>query len=360
MIVFRYLAREILTTLVAVTLVMMLIMISSWIIRLLGPVAAGEETLGLVMWILIYRLPYFLELILPLALFIAILLAYARMYSENEMTVFIATGTSENRLLAYTLMVAAIIALVVAFLTLYLSPWGAQQRVKVYALQAQVSEFDLLIAGRFQSFSNDKRVTYVQGISSDKHRLQDVFIADENSFTLAASGQRTFNPKTGSAFLELSKGRQYKINDKNLAVESLQFDSYGLKLPKPPKYHHSLRKETISTLDLFTHESPKHKSQLYWRFSLIAMVFISTLLAFPLAKVRPRQGRYAKLFPAFLLFMVYLASLISMINMMAEEELPSDWLIIAMHLFYLGLSLLLIYGATLKSYFKKQVMHAHS
>lgn len=360
MIIFRYLAREILTTLAAVTLVMMLIMVSSWIIRLLGPVASGKETLGLVFWILIYRLPYFLELILPLALFIAILLAYARMYSENEMTVLVATGTSENRLLVYTLIIASLIALIVAFFTLYLSPWGAQQRVKVYALQEQVSNFDLLIAGRFQSFSNDKRVTYVQGISKDKQVLYDVFIADENSLTLAQRGERMTSAQTGSAFLELKQGRQYKLNKDSLALESMQFDNYGIKLPKPPKYNHSLRKETISTLDLFRHHSPKHKSQLYWRFSLIAMVFITTLLAFPLAKVRPRQGRYAKLFPAFLLFMVYLASLISMINMMADEELPSDWLVLGLHLIYLLLSLFLLYGSSLKHYVKAISSHAHS
>lgn len=353
MIIIRYLAREIFTTLLAVTLVMMLIMISSWIIRLLGPVAAGKETLGLAFWMLIYRLPYFFEMILPLALLISILLAYGRMHGDNEMTIFIATGTSENRLLGYTLLIAGFIALVVAFSTLYLSPWGAQQREKVYALEDKVSKFDLLTPGRFQSYGNDKRVTYAEGVSDDKKELQQVFIADEQSIILAQKGQRIFNPETGSAFLELQQGRQYKFSQDSLALESMSFDTYGVRLPKPPEYTRSKRKEAIATLNLLKSDDADHKSQLYWRISLIIMVPITALLAFPLSRVRPRQGRYAKLLPAFLLFMVYVSSLISMINMVSKSQITSPTLIIGLHLFYLSLSLILIYWQNLKALFRR-------
>lgn len=351
MIIFRYLTREILTTLAAVTLVMMLIMISSWIIRLLGPVAAGNEALDLAFWMLIYRLPYFLEMILPLALLIAILLAYGRMHGENEMTIFIATGTSENRLLAYTLIIAGFIMIAVAFCTLYLSPWGAQQREKIYELDHKTSEFDLLIPGRFQTYG--KQVIYTEDLSKDKQVLQGLFIADEASFTLATEGERSVNPKTGSTFLELKNGRQYKFGEQGLALESLEFESYSKRLPKPTEYRRDMRNEAISTLDLLKVDDAKHKSQLYWRISLIIMVPITALLAFPLSRVKPRQGRYAKLLPAFLLFMVYVSSLISMINMMVKEQLSSPLLIVGLHAFYLSLSLLLIYWTSIKGLFKK-------
>lgn len=353
MIIFRYLAREILTTLAAVTLVMMLIMISSWIIRLLGPVAAGKEALDLAFWMLIYRLPYFLEMILPLALLIAILLAYGRMHGESEMTIFIATGTSDNRLLAYTLMVAGVITLMVAFFTLYLSPWGAQQREKIYALDHKMSKFDLLIPGRFQTYGSGKQVTYTEGLSKDKRVLYGVFIADEKSITLAKQGERKVNPETGSAFLELKNGRQYQFGEQGLALESLQFERYSKRLPKPTEYRRDMRNEAIGTLDLLKVDDGKHKSQLYWRISLIIMVPITALLAFPLSRVKPRQGRYAKLLPAFLLFMVYISSLISMINMVAKGQLTSPLPIAGLHLFYLSLSLLLIYWASIKGLFKK-------
>ena len=47
-----------------------------------------------------FRLPGFLELILPLGLFLGFLLAYGRLYLDSEMTVLAATGMSQQRLMA--------------------------------------------------------------------------------------------------------------------------------------------------------------------------------------------------------------------------------------------------------------------
>ena len=49
-----------------------------------------------------FRIPGFLQLILPLGLFLGILLAYGRLYLESEMTVLSATSMSQKRLLGYT------------------------------------------------------------------------------------------------------------------------------------------------------------------------------------------------------------------------------------------------------------------
>lgn len=43
-----------------------------------------------------YRMPGFLQLILPLGLFLGILLAYGRLYLDSEMTVLSATGMSKS------------------------------------------------------------------------------------------------------------------------------------------------------------------------------------------------------------------------------------------------------------------------
>ena len=46
---------------------------------------------------------------MPLALFIAILLAYGRLYVDSEMTVLEACGMSQNRLLGYTMAPALLV-----------------------------------------------------------------------------------------------------------------------------------------------------------------------------------------------------------------------------------------------------------
>ena len=63
--------------------------------------------------IMAYRFPGFLELILPLGLFIGILLAYGRMYLDSEMSVLYACGVSERRIVMHTMVSASVVMLLV-------------------------------------------------------------------------------------------------------------------------------------------------------------------------------------------------------------------------------------------------------
>ncbi len=82
---------------VAVTGILLMILMSSRLIYQLTAAAAGKIPLEIVFFTLLLRMPSFLEMILPLSLFIAILLAYGRLYAESEMTVLTATGFSIAR-----------------------------------------------------------------------------------------------------------------------------------------------------------------------------------------------------------------------------------------------------------------------
>src|SRR5690554_7421409 len=92
-----------------------------------------------------YRFPGFLELILPLGLFIGILLAYGRMYLESEMTVLFACGVSERELLQKTLVGALPVMLVVGAMRLVVSPWGMKQVEHIFNEQRKATEFVMLV-----------------------------------------------------------------------------------------------------------------------------------------------------------------------------------------------------------------------
>src|SRR5690554_1890877 len=112
-IVFRYLIRQIMVSMVAVSGILLLVFMSGRFIKYLGNAAEGEIPAGVLFSIMAYRFPGFLELILPLGLFIGILLAYGRMYLESEMTVLFACGVSDRELLQKTLIGAIPVMLVV-------------------------------------------------------------------------------------------------------------------------------------------------------------------------------------------------------------------------------------------------------
>src|SRR5690554_1934259 len=90
-------------SMLAVSGILLLVFMSGRFIKYLASAAEGELAAGVLFAIMGYRFPGFLELILPLGLFIGILLAYGRMYLESEMTVLFACGVSERELLQKTL-----------------------------------------------------------------------------------------------------------------------------------------------------------------------------------------------------------------------------------------------------------------
>ncbi|MBM94587.1 MAG: LPS export ABC transporter permease LptF [Oceanospirillaceae bacterium] len=339
MIIFRYLARELGSSLFAVTIVLLMILLSGRLIRQLASAAAGEVSLEIVFYTLVLRLPYFLEMILPLALFIAILMAYGRFYADNEMAVLTATGFSERRLLAYTAVPAGALMLLVGLFSLVLSPLGASKMEALYQKQATMTEFELLVPGRFQSMKKGSRVTYAESLSDDKTEMNKVFITDGYSLIVADRGTQYVSDTTGSRFLELHEGKRYDWTPGSMAFQSLEFDRYGVKIADELDERRKLRKEAVPTLDLIGSENPKHQAQLQWRISVILMVPIVTLLAVPLSRVQPRQGRFARLFPAIVLFMVYISLLIAMTGMIEKGRLAPEIGLWSLHLVYLIIAL---------------------
>ena len=343
MILFRYLARDVISTMAAVTLVLLMIMMSGRLIQQLAAAAAGEVSLEIVFFTLLLRMPSFLEMILPMALFIAILLAYGRMYAENEMTVLSATGFSERRLLAYTMIPPTVVMLIVGFFSLYLSPTGAQKMEDLYRKQSELTEFELLVPGRFQSMKKGSRVTYTESLSDDKTEMQQVFIADGNTILVADRGSQYVSDDTGSRFLELHGGKRFDFTPESRQFQVLDFEKYGVKIADEPEERKKLRREAIPTTELIGSDDLRYVAQLQWRLSLVIMVPVLILIAFPLSKVNPRQGRFARMFPAIVLFMVYISVLIALRGMV-EKKRVSELAIWAVHGIYLLIALFLLLG----------------
>jgi len=63
-------------------------------------------------------------------------------------------------------------------------------------------------------------------------------------------------------------------------------------------------------------------AELQWRLSFPISVFILVLLAVPLSRVNPRQGRFAQLFPAILIYIIYANMIFVSRNWLENGEIP--------------------------------------
>ncbi len=81
--ILRYLGVDVLVHMVAVSFVLLVIIISGRFVKYLAEAAVGDLAADILLPVLVYRLPGFLELIVPLGLFIGILMSYGRLYVER-------------------------------------------------------------------------------------------------------------------------------------------------------------------------------------------------------------------------------------------------------------------------------------
>ncbi|SFM50054.1 LPS export ABC transporter permease LptF [Marinobacter zhejiangensis] len=348
-IVFRYLTRQVMVSMLAVSGVLLMVFMSGRFIKYLADAAAGKISGDVLFLIMAYRFPGFLELILPLGFFIGILLAYGRMYLESEMTVLYACGVSDRQVLAQTLIGSLLVMLVVGFMSLYLSPWGMKQVEGIFNEQRNATEFELLAPGRFQTLSSGGRVTYTEALSDDKRKLFGVFIAEFNrgqpglTVITADVGSQLVDENTGSRFLVLEGGSRYQGAPGRLDYQVTTFDAYGLKV-EGGDARERRDEEALSTLELLESDDPKDRALLHWRLSLPLIVPIVTLLAVRLSRVNPRQGRFFHLLPAMLVYILYLGLLIVARDALEDGKVP-EWIgMLWVHALFLALALWLQFG----------------
>lgn len=358
MIIFRYLAREVLVSMIAVSGVLLLIIMSGRFVKYLAEAAAGKLAPDVLLAIMGYRLPGFLELVLPLGLFIAILMAYGRLYMDSEMTVLSACGVSQRRLLGYTMFPALCVAFVVGALSLVISPEGIQRAEAILEQQKSRSEFDHLKPTRFMPTQGGNGVTYAESLSRDRKQMQKVFMAEmgasqdssdgDLAIILAERGEQIVDETSGQRYLKLYEGYRYSGRPGDADYQVVQFDTYMQLLAQPKQRRNNVKADSLPTAELWQSESLEDKAALQWRFSLPLLVVVVTLLAVPLSSTNPRQGRYVQMIPAILLYIIYLVSLNAARGALEDGRLPTTPGIWPIHMIFILIAVVLLFAPALK------------
>jgi len=345
----RYISLQVLGSTAAVALVLTVILMSGRVIKYFGMAADGRLDVKLLTAVLVYRLPSFLDLIVPLGLFIAVLLTFGRLYLDNEMSVLHASGVSRGQVVGFLAPPAALVMALVAGTSLYVTPTGNAAAERLFAEQAQRNAFDLVRPGRFQDLGS--RVFYAGALSPDRQRLLGVRLfeqrsADGNLMQLvvsAESGRSERNRVTGERHLILENGVRYELVPGQAAAREFRFDSYRMRLPEPAAMEGLRKMSSWDTARLRREKAgnPQALGEWLWRLSLPLFVPVATLLGFALSRVNPRQGRYLKLLPAILLYMSYVVAVGAARNAI-DKGRGSELALWGVHLGYLLFSLFLL------------------
>lgn len=316
MIIFRYLTREISASLCAVTGLLLLIFISNQFVRYLSEAATGKFAGAMLLRLIGIEIPHLLGILLPLGLFLAILLVYGRLYVDNEMTVLSACGLSRAKLTLLTLPITGVVFFIVALLAFFITPKLLTYRDTLLAQSGTSAQIATTLPGRFQETDGGQRIFYVENISPDHQKMQNLFMAQQGKDTssaipdwiivVAKTGYQTVDKKTGDRFFVTQTGRRYEGTPGMNDFKILQYDTYGLRFESHVA-DISNAQETLPTSALLhaTKDRALAASELQWRISMPLSALLLMFLAVPLSHVKPRFGRYAQLLPAILIYILY-------------------------------------------------------
>lgn len=354
MLIFRYLARDLLSTTLGVCAVLLLVIVSGRFVKYLAQAAAGELDAGILLAIIGYRLPGFIELILPLAFFLGILLSYGRLYVQSEMTVMIACGMSPRRLIVYTMIPGVIIAMVVGWLSVDVSPTGLRKAEALLTAQKERGELDGLMARHFHPLAGGRSVTYTEEVTKDGE-MTDVFLAENNPdaedgrqlvLVIAESGNHR-RTEQGASFLVLREGFRIQGIPGQADYQITRFEEYGQRLSRPQQQRRRDKVDTMYTVELLDSDQPAHKAAVQWRLSVPILVLVVSLIAIPLSKTDPRQGRFARIVPAVLLYVVYLVMLNGARGMAEDGKVSAVVGLWSVHLLFAAIAAALYFRSEL-------------
>jgi len=355
-IIFRYFNREILRNFWMITALFGVIILGHLLSRLIQRVTNGKLALSDLNLAIMMESPRFLAVLLPFALYLAILLTYRRFYSHHEMVALTACGFGVRDLIRIMTPITLGVVMLTASLTHWISPQLLQRGREKLAKTGPAIMIQTLKPGRFQQTPDGQGVLYVESVSPNRPVVHRIFMAtpladqrlhprpsDKTSSSAAPrwailtalKGYQWQDPHTQARFFTAIDGRGISGTPGQHDYDLLRFQSLNFVLISKQAAR-SPGIDTQSTQALWRHrQDPEYAAELQWRISIPLSVILLTLLAIPLSYLQPRQGRYLPLLYALLLYIIYLNLLLIGRNWLKTQHIAMAWGLWWVHGLYL-------------------------
>jgi len=323
----RYILRETFGAWLVVVAVLFTILMAKQFADILGDAAAQRLPRDAVWSIFALTSMRYVTQLAPIALFLGVMLALARLNRDGESAALSACGVGPGRLLVPVLTLTSVIALALAWFSLWLNP-DATTRIEAIKRKAQQEiQLGALEPGKFMSPDNGATVIYPRAVVDNEAR--DVFMFDRQQgdrvvTTLAQRLERTVDPSTGDIAFVLRDGRRYEGVPGTNEFLVVEFDEG--RIPIRPKDKEEAAESVLSkpTAALFESRLPADRAEFEWRLSYPISVLVLALLAVPLSRSAPREGRYAKVGIGLLSYIVY-ANVLLIARSWVEQRVTPEW-----------------------------------
>jgi lipopolysaccharide export system permease protein len=227
----KYLLRQLVGPFLVITVGLTAVIWLTQSLRFVDLIVNKGLTLGLFLYLSLLLLPSFLSVILPIALFCALLFVLNRLVLDSELTPLRAAGLSHWALARPAFLLAGLIVLIVYSINLYFVPVSYRAfKERQFAIRSDYATA-VLQEGVFNNLSDDLTV-YVRSRSSDG-TLHGILVHDVRApnqpVTMMAESGALVSTAQGPRFLMLNGNRQ-EIDRTHGQLSLLYFDRYTLDL----------------------------------------------------------------------------------------------------------------------------------
>lgn len=225
----HYLFRQLLGPAVFATAALAAVALLSQSLSALDVIVDQRQSVGAFLYLTVLALPQLVSLILPVALFVAAVLALNRLHTEQEIVVCYAGGLSTWNVISPALRLAALAALASLFVNLWAQPPAARAlRDEIFRARADLAAA-LIRPGVFTEAAPGLTV-YAQE-ATPEGRLKHLFVhqvrgAAATTF-IAKDGQ--VSRQDGSPTLVMRHGSSQQVSTTGV-LNFLSFDEYSLDL----------------------------------------------------------------------------------------------------------------------------------
>lgn len=328
---FRHVLREIGVQTLIVAAVLLAVLLIYQFSFVLGRAADGQIPGAAVPTLLGLSLRSNLGVILPFAVLLGVVLGLGRMHYDSEIAAAQAAGVGRGVLYAAAGTVVLPVALLATWVAFFDGPAAAREAValRIDALRSAVTRG--LVAGGFRDLGEG---TTLHFRSQDADgTLRDVFVQRElpagtsggarMQVVLAGSAKQALGAAGDVITVQLFDGETHEGAPGSLDWRITRFGEQVIRLPVPEaRLPGRLRADTLGNRALLGASDPRLAAEWHWRIGWVVPVVLLGLLAVPLARLAPRQGRHARVPLGVLLFAVYAGLLTSGRTLLERGESP--------------------------------------
>jgi lipopolysaccharide export system permease protein len=326
---FGHVLREIAIAVASVSVVLLLLLVTNQVASVLRRAAEGEIPASVVLELARLSVGENSVVILPIALLLGIMLALGRLYHDSEMAAAQACGLGRRQLYGPAMAVALVAAMLCGWIAFSAGPAAAKRIFDIRSDALRTALTRGLAPGQFRSLGNGA-VLYFRDRDADG-LLREVFfqrpVTDERAegtveVMLAHSASYSLSADGSLYTVVLHDGKRHEGIPGKGAWRTLSFARLTVPIPVPTSTAYRGRPDMLTTRQLLDEPTPRNLGELHWRFASVIITLLLGALAVPLAKLRPRQGRYARVGWGVLLYATYANLLIAGRTMLEQGRVP--------------------------------------